>query len=305
LRRSEPFVRAVRWALVLAYFTATSLGHLAFTEWLLRPRRHVWLGDYAFKDAVPALLGSAALLLLLWVLRTAWRDPRGMWATGRYWLLWLACVAVVDRLLTYSIYEYAHYPQYAILAVLVARALEAGRTSAHPGRILFWTTLLGMLDETMQYLWITPSYGNYLDFNDFVVNLLGAAAGMMLVTGRGPALDASERPRGRMEAGCALALAVLAALAFGTGRLQLTPPQGVVVPSGGRMAAADGVVRLYLERSAGWYGHPQRSPHRGVYWVLTPAGGAVAMLLLGWVLGRYPRPPRSSPQRCRDHRSSG
>lgn len=283
---NEPLAPCWRWLAVAVYFVATSLGHLAFTQWLLQPRQSDWFGAYAFKDAVPALLVTAGVVLLVWVVRTAWRDPRGAWATGGYWVLWAICVVAVDRLLTYSVYEYAHYPQYALLAWLIARALDPQRTGQASGRILFWATLLGMVDECMQYLWITPSYGNYLDFNDFLVNLLAAAAGVMLYAGAAcPTAQVATAPRSRTECLTVLSLAVLLAGSAAAGRLQVSPPVGLAVPAGGLAADADGVTRLYLQRAPGWYGSVQASPHRGTYRVLSPFAGLMAMLLAGRVFG--------------------
>lgn len=287
---SEGVRHALRWGMVFAYFAATSLGHLAFTKWLLQPRAHAWLGAYAFKDAVPALLVAGGAALLARVLRTAWRDPRGVWATGWYWLFWAACVLAVDRTLTYSVYEYAHYPQYALLAWLVARALDPQRTGKGNGRILFWTTLLGMVDECMQYLWITPSYGNYLDFNDFLVNLLGAAAGVMLYQGKN---EAGAPAGGRVEWHVTLGIACVLISALLAGRLVLSPATGLVVPAGGVLTGADGVVRLYLQRAPEWYGSMQKSPHRGTYRVLGPGVGMLALVLIGGVFSRHrPAVPR-------------
>lgn len=284
--------RGVRWTVVLAYFLATSLGHLVFTEWLLRPRVSAWWGAYAFKDAVPAALVAGGLAMLARVWHTARRDPRGFWATGRYWLLWLVCVAAVDRLLTYSIYEYAHYPQYALLAAMIMWAL--GSRSGHVvARVLFWTTLLGAVDEWMQYLWITPGYGNYLDFNDVLVNLLGAAAGVMLVARRAPV--AAQRRR-RVEGWTAAMLALAVFAAFAGGRLQMSPPPDLAVAAGGIARGTDGVARLYLERAPGWYGSVQRSPHRGAYHVLSPGPALLLLLLIGGWFAHYGAPPRTTKQ---------
>jgi hypothetical protein len=288
----------LRWLVVAVYFVLTSLGHLRFTQWLLQPRQSEWLGAYAFKDAVPALLVTAGVALLAWIVRTAWRDPRGVWATGGYWVLWAACVTVVDRLLTYSVYEYAHYPQYALLAWLIARALDPQRTGQAGGRILFWATLLGMVDECMQYLWITPSYGHYLDFNDFLVNLLAASAGVMLHAGAcRPCAPAARALRPWTEWLTVLGLATVLAGAMAAGRLQVSPPVGLAVPAGGFAVTADGVTRLYLQRAPDWYGSVQAGPHRGAYRVLSPGFSVVVMLLVGWVFARDPAWYRSGSGR--------
>lgn len=279
-----------RWGLVLAYFAATSLGHLRFTQWLLRPRSNAWWGSYAFKDAVPALLVAAGVALLLWVVQGVRRRPRP-WSTALwYWGAWMLCVAMVDRFLTYSIYEYAHYPQYALLAWFIGRAQDPGHSRLGGGRVLFWATLLGMVDEVMQYLWITPGYGHYLDFNDFLVNLLAAAAGVMLYYGR-PA----QRPRGQAPrlamAECLVALCITAAvvLGFAGGYLAVSPEPATAVPPGGVLRTSDGSLRLYLQRASDWYGAWQPGQRHGEYLVLSPRDGAWLMAAVVLLFLRFPQ----------------
>ncbi len=289
----------VRWGMVVVYFVATSLGHLKFSLWLVRGRSSRF-GDYAFKDAVPYLMVTAAVVLLLWIVHQARKDPEGFRAAGWYWLAWGGCVALMDRYLTYSVNEYAHYPQYALLAWLLARALDPDRSRSCTGRVLFWTTLLGMVDEVQQYVWIAPSYGHYLDFNDFLVNLVAGAGGMMVYYGA--TSMAAQRPARLpwLELGTASGLALLFALAFAAGRVHLSPDAGQAVPAGGWMTGADGVARLYLQRAAGWYGSWQSGPRHGVYLVLTPAWVAVLMAggaaLFGQFLDRPRRPAQPASE---------
>jgi hypothetical protein len=47
--------------------------------------------------------------------------------TAAFWLLWLGSVALIDDYLIFSINESAHYPEYAQLARLVARAMDPQR----------------------------------------------------------------------------------------------------------------------------------------------------------------------------------
>ena len=182
LERSGPTGR-VAWlwaALALAWALVSVVGHLPFSIWLVSQRTGA-SGTWAFKDAVPYVTVLAAVGLGLWV----WRQSRSassarLRVVGLYWLLWLACCVMVDRWLTFTVNEYAHYPQYALLAWLWARALDADRTRWPVVRVVGVTVLLGALDETLQYLWTTRSYSNYLDFNDWLVNGLAAWAGVML-----------------------------------------------------------------------------------------------------------------------------
>ena len=141
-------------------------------------------------------------------------------------------MALIDHYLTYAISEYAHYPEYALLAWLVARSMDPQRSFWYVGRVLFWTTLLGMGDELLQYTWITTSYSEYLDFNDFVTNLVAAAAGVLLYYGTAAqSLEHDRRPKPVVESGAAMASALVVAVALLSGHIVQTP--ATKVPPGG------------------------------------------------------------------------
>lgn len=286
------------WLLVAGYFIATSLGHLSFTLWLLKSRQ-VFSFGFSFKTLVVPLMLAAGAAIAAWLVFQAVRRPATFRAVAAHWLLWGACIALVDRFLTYSVYEYAHYPQYALMAWLVARALDPDRRRGCTGQVLLWTTLLGMLDELMQYLWITPSYGNYLDFNDFLVNMLAAAAGVMLYYGDSDSVARLARPRpipwARVTAAGGIVLACGAAL-FASGLLVLAPPEGVTVPPGGWLALPDGRSSLYLQRGSAWYHSWQVGPYRGTYFVLPPWAAICLMLGVAGLFHAFPRMlPMPSP----------
>lgn len=80
-----------------------------------------------------------------------------------------------DRLFLFKPIEYIHYPQYAIIAILLTLCLDPQREKFLVGRILFWTTILGIVDEMNQYFFLCSSYGDYLDFNDFFSELAGGS----------------------------------------------------------------------------------------------------------------------------------
>lgn len=273
------------WAgLALAWAVVSVVGHLPFSIWLVSQRSGA-SGPWAFKDAVPYVTVLAAVALCLWV----WRQSRTASAArlrvvGLFWLVWLACCVMVDRWLTYTVNEYAHYPQFALLAWLWARALDGDRSRWPVLRVVLITALLGALDETLQYLWTTRSYSHYLDFNDWVVNVLAAWAGVMLFYGfaNPPERRITRGPVRWRQLGLGLVLAWL--LWAGVGLLgptvQVTPASGVKVPAGGWVQDT-----LYLQRAPDWYAHWHPGPRHGRYWVLSPAQG-LGLMLLGLLLAR-------------------
>jgi len=272
----------MRWGLLALGWAVFSVwGHLPVSLWLVRTRTSAW-GDWAFKEAVPAVSIAAGLALCVWLWRSA-RDavPSRRRVVAAHWLLWMAACVLVDRWLTFSVNEYAHYPQYALLAWLIARATDPARQRWPLLRIALLTVVCGVLDETLQYLWTTRSYSHYLDFNDWLVNMLAAWAGVMLYYrfDEPPAREVSTVQTGhprRWWPACVLALcaAVLAWLLQSCACVRLQPAQGQQVAPGGIEAGV-----LYLQRARHWYGQWHEGPRHGRYHVLHPAAGLALMAL--------------------------
>jgi hypothetical protein len=271
---------AAAWPLRVAtgvYFVAIVLLHLQFSIWLVSPREGLPWGRQSLAGFIAPLAALAGVVLAIVVVRQWRRCPwRHVLAAG--WALVVLAAVAIDRWLTFSLNEVFHYPQYAALAWLVARTLDPRRERCIPGRVLFWTTLLGAADELAQYLWITTSYSHYADVNDVVVNFVAGAAGVLLYYGGAPAVPQHAPARRRpptVEIGTALVLAMLAAAGLATGRLQPVP--AAEVPPGGMATDNSGRRLLALQRAPGWHGSWQEGPRRGRYYVMRPAEGLAAL----------------------------
>lgn len=276
------------WSLAVAYYVSGCLLHLRLSLWLVR-QRDSFLGRIAYADFVPYFIIAGAAALFLWLALVARKGPRPRW-TMAFWVLWAAAVAVLDRNLTFSLNEYAHYPQYALLTWLLARAMDPQRTRWYVGRVLFWTTLAGMGDELLQYLWITTRYSDYLDFNDFLTNLVAAAAGVLLYYSMAAApCQPVQRRKPVVETLVAAALVVAIAAGLLTGRIAQTP-EGKV-PPGGILRGPDGISRLYLQRGPAFYGSWRVGQRHERYYILAPAPGLVGMLILSLAFAGYGRRP--------------
>ncbi len=178
--------------------------------------------------------------------------------------------------------EYAHYPQYALLARMMAKAWDPDGDKGMTGWIVLSATAWGMVDEVAQYLWITRTYSNYLDFNDFLVNLLAVAAGVQL---RGACSVPTSIQRPFYAGWWALGgLGLLLTLALTTGRVSTMPPSDIQVPPGGLVCPAPSECVLYLQRSPDFFGSWQPGPHRGRHWVLSPLWGTALILMTGGLL---------------------
>lgn len=123
--------------------------------------------------------------------------------------------AAAQRWLLVSNIELIHYPQYGLLTGLL---LAAGRS---PGQAWLGATAIGVGDEVYQFAVIYRGRPNvYLDFNDMLLNAIGAAWAVVLFRARagsgarGSAGKDSRLPR-------TLAVGSLAALGIA---LVLAPP---------------------------------------------------------------------------------
>lgn len=70
--------------------------------------------------------------------------------------------------------EMVHFPQYALLALLIFPILK------NIPETLFATIFLGILDEGYQYFVLAPEKTAYMDFNDIWLNTIGAGFGVLL-----------------------------------------------------------------------------------------------------------------------------
>ena len=178
--------------LPLAFFLIASLPHHPFSYWL----DDVLIVPVGFESvqhmadiASWALLGVAAFLFARVAFVHRWRALKHICI----FLLLLALMYGTDYSLVVNNIERVHYPQYALLALLLGLSLR------NEMLIFFVTTFFGFMDEFLQFA-MDPMKTNYLDFNDIVLNILGAAAGVVLLMGlRRPLPGSYDRESDRQE----------------------------------------------------------------------------------------------------------
>jgi len=172
------------WSLVAAFTAFNILSHNAVQSIA------GWLGEQLTIERLSlivtagGLLAGAALLAIL-ALRLR-RHPAGV-VIAAYGLATLALIAVAYNTLFMINTEAIHFPQYALMGMIVFPLV--GRVAES----ITWVTLFGAFDEAWQY-WVLNSEVDfaYFDFNDIVLNLLGAAMGVLLAA----ALLGDTRERG-------------------------------------------------------------------------------------------------------------
>ena len=167
--RRHPWINA---GCAAGYFILVVLPHLQvglFFQWLFS---HFTRSQYQ----LGVLSGFVLLFLVLCLVLL-----RGMIVSRRvapvlvYLGITFVLTAVSFKLLVIHNIELIHLPQYALLAVLLFPLVRRF------GDTVFWATLLGAVDEAYQYFILAPDRTMQYDFNDIILNLLGAAFGVIFL----------------------------------------------------------------------------------------------------------------------------
>lgn len=120
---------------------------------------------------IALVLGISIFSTLIYYLR---KNPKFWWIKVAYFALTILLMlfSVKNLLVVHS--EIIHFPQYALLALLLYPIIR------NLPETLFLTMVLGLLDECYQYFVLAPNKTAYLDFNDMWLNTLGAGLGTLL-----------------------------------------------------------------------------------------------------------------------------
>jgi hypothetical protein len=179
---------------------------VGFNLWLHLPISDVFDGlarrygfiQYDTVTRVVFLAAGLASAAWLW-----WPSPHR--AAVRRAVVWIAVViAAAQSLIVVNGIEAIHYPQYALMAWLLVRVglgLEQSWLTA---------TTLGALDEIWQWQTLPRAVPGYLDWNDILLNAVGAALGLLIVV-RMRRASSAEALLSNMQVAGALAVAGLAA----------------------------------------------------------------------------------------------
>lgn len=157
--------------LLAAYFLGLVYFHEGATivaDWL---KYKLTLRYYNLTLLLSGLVFSFATGYYLWRRIMKHREYRILFQ----WFL-ITILAMILALFTMMVVnmEAIHYLQYAILAVLIFPLVQRYEDA------FIGATILGMVDEMYQYLVLNPSF-KYFDFNDIILNMLGAGAGLVVM----------------------------------------------------------------------------------------------------------------------------
>ncbi len=164
--------RPLTAALAVTYFVTFMLAH----DLMQRPA--YWAQGQLSHQTWNALVTSVSLpilatLCVVLFLRVRHHARRGV---ALFYLAVSVASAVISfRTLLVMNIEVVHFPHYAILAVLLFPM-----TSRHVDTILL-ATMAGLVDEGYQYYVLYADRGIHFDFNDVILNTLGAGYGLVFI----------------------------------------------------------------------------------------------------------------------------
>jgi glycopeptide antibiotics resistance protein len=171
MKSYSPPSKSIYGLIVCAYFLALVYFHDLATvaaDWL----------KYALSLRIYnlALLTSVlgmSFALAVWIYRYSRRFPE----RRIFFILFLVTAALmVMTVFTMMVVnmEAIHFIQFAVLAVLIFPLVRRYDDA------FIYASVLGMVDETYQYLVLNPDF-KYYDFNDLVLNMIGAGAGLLVL----------------------------------------------------------------------------------------------------------------------------
>jgi len=160
--------------ILIAYYLLVVLPHEEVGKWVAKTLDEPYGRDtYNLIILVLGVLGALGYLIPFWkgVSKLAHGKGRIWFALG---MTLLFIVISFNVLLVVNI-EIIHFVQYLILAILLFPLLNNYRDT------LFFATLFATADEAYQYLVLAPLRTDYFDFNDVIIDLIGAALGLLLL----------------------------------------------------------------------------------------------------------------------------
>jgi hypothetical protein len=170
--------RTIAWLLALSLCAANLLLHLQISA--ACDAFYRWVGRATYEWVTLIGIGGLTLLAAAPVLRRGARPLAETRAWPALLVLGAIGVAAQESLLVSNV-ELIHFPQFALLAGLILA------TGLGPEATWLLASAAGIADEVYQYLVLYAGVPNiYLDYNDMVLNAIGAGYAVCLfVAARG------------------------------------------------------------------------------------------------------------------------
>ncbi len=272
------------FAISFFYWIAVSTCHLIVTDFLTDWVATPW-GKFIPRDSSLETGLVVTILLIIYIFYMAIKGKRRI-ISFIYWILLGSSVWLAYRFLIAAQIEIIHFPQYAILSFLFAYAIDPERKKVLIVSILFWVTLMGIVDEAYQYFYITRLFSHYFDFNDFILNEIGVALGLFLFYGF---REIPSRKIGINDIWKSLEFKVVVSiillfLSFSLlGIIHSYTHTKLETP----IIYEHGFLKIYLERLPNKIGSWQERDLGGYFYTLDSLTGTSIMVLFGFLISLY------------------
>ncbi len=158
--------------ILLIYYLIVVLPH----EWVGLTVNKVFKGfDRSTYNLFIFILFSLFLLTIVFNLYKRWKQHDGKRKIAFYFMMSLLLVILCFKLLFVINIEAVHFIQYAIFTIL---AFPLFKNSVS---VLAFATFAGFLDELYQYVILSPITSKYYDFNDVILDLIGAGFALIIL----------------------------------------------------------------------------------------------------------------------------
>ncbi len=166
---NHPFVSII---VLLTYYLLVVLPHeqvTLFIEWFIE------VTSWEVYQRIVSISGLLLFFLsLFFIIRNIQHNDNKM-LTITYLVITVLMMIVSFYILIIFKIEIIHFAQYAALAILLFPLTKKFSDT------MFWATIMGFIDESFQYFYLTLQGTDYFDFNDVILNLIGAGFGIVFI----------------------------------------------------------------------------------------------------------------------------
>jgi len=167
--------RIVAFIVLIAYYVLVTIPHEVLGRFI-NTKFEVFS-----KDTYNMIVLVGVILVLLATLLVAYRrlSAEHIPQSRQRWLIFFGLNVVLVFLANYYLMiiniEVIHFLQYCMFAI-ICYTLTQNYYS-----VLTWSLIAGAFDELYQYLVLNPTGTDYFDFNDVVINTIGAVFGILFL----------------------------------------------------------------------------------------------------------------------------
>lgn len=211
--------RVLNWILIVVYYALAVLPHEEVGVWIakniMKPLGRDMYNHRMFMIAAMGI-GFYTLVVLWNVFKM---DKNIQWVPLAYLFVNIGLAVASWYFLFVFNVEAIHFLQYMLLAILMFPIFR------RYGETLFWCTIMGAVDEAYQYFILSPNRTNYYDFNDIILDLIGAAFGLILIRSFRPVLRNAAKWYKSSILYCSVLFTVLIGVLYGLGALRFYPDE--------------------------------------------------------------------------------